>query len=251
VRGTPLPGGPAPALPEGAVELDTLHGTFWLDATDEKLTPWIRSHATWEADVVRLLERTLRPGMVVVDVGANVGLHAVLAAQLVAPGGTVYAVEPQAWTAKLLSANAWRHGCGNLVVLPVAAGERSGTAALAVPPEGRSGAGLVPSGGDGAEVAVEPLDDLVPERVALLKIDVEGAETAVLAGARALISRSPGLVAVVEFRPRASEAAEVLGYYESLGFELCRLGRDGRPRPAASRELLGVEEDVVNIVLRR
>jgi FkbM family methyltransferase len=162
----------------------------------------------------------------------------------------VYALEPVAWTAELLRANAWRHGCGNVVVLPVAAGERSGTAMLAIPSEGRSGAGLTP-GGDGVEVPIEPLDDLVEEPVALLKVDVEGAESAVLAGAREVIARSPGLLAVVEFRPRAADAGDVLASYERLGFELCRLRRDGRAKRATKRELIRVEDDVVNIVLRR
>ena len=257
VHPTPLPGGGPRPLPGGAVELDTLHGTFWFDGEDEKLTPWIRSQATWEADVVRLLERTLRPGMVVVDVGANVGFHTVLAARLVAPGGRVHAVEPVPWNVEVLRANAWRHGCGDTVsVHPLAAGAESGEASLAIPADGRSGTELAAPGGAGELVRVEPLDALVPEvRVDLLKVDVEGAESDVIAGARGLIERSPGLLVVAEFRPRTT-AAEVapeaaLARYETLGFELCVLRRDGRAQPADARTLLGLPDETVNIVLRR
>jgi FkbM family methyltransferase len=247
---TPLPAGAPPPLPDGVVELDTLHGTFWFDAADEKLTPWIRRQATWEADVVRLLGRTLRPGDVVVDVGANVGLHAVHAAKLVGPTGRVYAVEPTAWTVRVLEANVWRHGCANVVVLPVAAGAAFGTARLSIPADGRSGAAVIVDGA--GDVPVRPLDALVAdEDVAVLKIDVEGAERDVLDGAAALLARSRRLLVIVEFRPTADDARHTLEWYRSLGFALCTVRRDGCAIPADVESLLQREDDVVNIVLRR
>lgn len=195
--------------------------------------------------------------MVVVDVGANVGFHTVVAARAVSPRGHVYAVEPVPWTVAVLQANVWRHGCGDVVtVLPVAAGAAADEMELAIPAEGRSGTELAPLGSGGARVRLEPLDELVPAgAVDLLKIDVEGAELGVLAGAERLLEESPRLVVVVEFRPRepvAGTAPEaVLALYEGLGFELCSLGRDGRPRPATLHELARLDHETVNIVLRR
>lgn len=247
---TPLPPGAVPPLPDGVVELDTLHGTFWFDAADEKLTPWIRRQAIWEADVVRLLERTLRPGDVVVDVGANVGLHAVHAAELVGPEGRVYAVEPTHWTVGVLEANVWRHGCSNVVVLPVAAGATSSMARLSIPADGRSGAAVVAAAH--GDVPIEPLDALVAsDQVAVLKIDVEGAERAVLEGAAAIRDRSPRLLVIVEFRPTAEDARATLEWYRAFGFEICTLRRDGTPQPGDLASLLARDDDVVNIVLRR
>jgi hypothetical protein len=77
----------------------------------------------------------------------------------------------------------------------------------------------------------------------------------VLEGARRLLERSPGLLAVVEFRPRDDASgvapAATLESYEQLGFQLCRLRRDGRPEGVSARQLLAGEDDVTNIVLRR
>jgi FkbM family methyltransferase len=261
-RPTPPPAGDRPPLPEGIVELDTLSGTFWFDESDSKLTPWIREHATWEADVIRLLERTLQPGDVFVDVGANIGFHSVIGSRLVGPGGRVFALEPLPWTVDVLRANVWRHRGGNITVVPAAASDAVGTATLTIPREGRSGAGLdlgqLPGASETVEVVTTTLDDLLGELpVSVLKIDVEGAELRVLAGAANVLERSPAIVLVVEFRPNevadGLTPAQVLERFASLGLEPCLLRRDGSIKSASPAEILsGASGDaVMNIALRR
>jgi len=249
-RHTPLPG-PPPALPPDAVELDTALGTLWFDGADEHLTPWIRSQGVWEADVMKLLARWLKPGSLFVDVGANVGFHAVFAARL---GARVVAVEPVPWTLELLRANVWRHGVA-VEVVEAAAADAAGTVRVAHDPAHRSGAAI---GADGVEVRAARLDELVPAgAVDVLKVDVEGAEPLVLRGASAILARSPLLAAIVEFRdePHAGgeSPAEVLAFYESLGFELCLLRRNGELEPSTAGAVLERARSVpsLNLVLRR
>jgi len=249
-RHTPLPGA-APALPPDAVELDTAIGTLWFDGADEHLTPWIRSQGVWEADVMKLLARWLKPGSLFVDVGANVGFHAVFAARL---GARVVAVEPVPWTLELLRANVWRHGA-DVEVVEAAASDRSGAVRIAHDPEHRSGAAI---GADGVEVRAAPLGELVRDgAVDVLKVDVEGAEPLVLRGASAILARSPVLAAIVEFRDEphvgGESPAEVLAFYESLGFELCLLRRNGELEPASAAAVLARAREVpsLNLVLRR
>lgn len=252
---TPLPAGEPPPLPPAATELDTAIGTLWFDGEDVHVTPWVRSQGVWEADVMKLLRRVLRPGAVFVDVGANVGFHTVLAAQLVGPGGRVVSIEPAPWTLELLRANLWRSGV-EATVLPVAASDAPGTVALSSETGHRSGARLSARGD--VQVEAARLDDLLPELVVdVIKVDVEGAEPLVLRGARALVERSPNLVAVVEFRdePHLSgeSPAEVLALYESLGFELCLLRRNGDLDRAGRAAVLARarREPSFNLVLRR
>ena len=251
---TPLAPGAPPELPADAVELDTVIGTLWFDGADEHLTPWVRSQGAWEADLMKLLARTLAPDGVFVDVGANVGFHTVLASQLVGPAGTIVAVEPAPWTLALLRANVWRHG-SQAVVQPVAASDVAGTVQLELETEHRSGAHL---GDAGVAVDARPLDELVPNvAVDVLKVDVEGAEPLVLRGATAILGRSPALIAVVEFRNEPHLSGEspeqVLAFYESLGFELCLLRRNGGLVPAGPAAVLerARREPSFNLVLRR
>jgi FkbM family methyltransferase len=254
---TPLPEGTPPDLPADAVELDTSIGTLWFDSADTHLTPWLRSQGVWEADVMKLLGRTLRPGAVFVDVGANVGFHTVLAARLVGRTGHVYAVEAAPWTLQLLRANIWRSRVG-VTVLPVAASADRGTVRLALEPGHRSGAHLADDAGGVVEVEAAPLDDLLPEVVAdVLKVDVEGAEPLVLRGAARLLGHSPRLLVVVEFRDEThlsgESPADVLAFYRSLGFELCLLRRNGDLTPASVDAVLerSRREPSFNLVLRR
>jgi FkbM family methyltransferase len=159
-------------------------------------------------------------------------------------------------TLELLRANLWRSGV-DVTVLPVAASDASGTVRLALDAGHRSGAHLTKSA-EGAEVDAVPLDEVLPDTVVdLLKVDVEGAEPLVLRGARALLERSPRLLAVVEFRDErhlsGESPAEVLAFYASLGFEPCLLRRNGDLAPASLDTVLehSRREPSFNLVLRR
>lgn len=256
-HGTAMPAGTPPPLPPGALELRTLYGSFWFDGGDTKVTPWIRRHATWEADVLRFLGSVVRPGMTAVDVGANVGFLTVLLAQLVGPAGRVHAFEPWPNSLALLRANLWRHQCRNVAVHPAAALDRAGRVTFASDPAGNSGAHVELDVLGGFEVAAVTVAGTVrSSRLDVLKVDVEGAEPLVLEGAAALIAKSPGVVAVVEFRGgphldgRSPEA--VLDLYTGLGLEPYRLLPSGRAVAATAGELvaLAAATETINIVLR-
>jgi FkbM family methyltransferase len=252
---TPLPPGKRASLPDSAVELRTRYGGFWFDGADRKMTPWIRRHATWEQDVLRLLSSVVRPGMTVVDVGANIGFHTVVLSRLTGPSGRVHAFEPHPVTLELLRANLWRHGCANTTVHACAVADHAGTLELEVDPEGLSGTHL---GAGGIHVDAVTLDDaLAGVPVDVMKVDVEGAEPLVLRGAARTIARSPGLLAVVEFRGHehldGSGPEEVLDLYESLGLTPALLHPDGRMVAATRAALLAAAQrvDTLNIVLQK
>jgi FkbM family methyltransferase len=254
-RSTPLPDGSRPPLPASAVELKTLQGEMWFDGDDLKLTPWVREHATWEADLIRLLDAHVKPGMTVVDVGANVGFLTVVLAQLVGDEGHVHAFEPLPETLEILRANVWRHRAANVTVHPQAVSDRDGTVHVAPDPKGRSGAALAEHG---FEVQAVTLDGaLAGARVDVLKVDVEGAEPLVLAGAQRVLAASPDLLAVVEFRPEThldgSTPEQVLARYTGLGFRLQLLHADGSTHDAGADDVLAAARanETINLVLRR
>ncbi len=148
-----------------------------------------------------LLLHYLRPGDFFVDVGANVGAYTVLGAA--AAGATTYAFEPSPHALEHLRANVELNRIGGLVhIEPYAVGREPGT--VRIETEGASAMHRVASEQEQPEQAGHAMTpgiemrtlDSYGLRPAILKIDVEGYEAEVLAGAAATLA-SPELVAVI------------------------------------------------------
>jgi hypothetical protein len=91
---------------------------------DETLRRW--SPQT-EIEVQKVICQQLRPGDVMVDVGANFGLHALLGASCVGPGGHVYAFEPVPSNCRLLERHiALNDFAGRMTLIPKAASDVAG-----------------------------------------------------------------------------------------------------------------------------
>lgn len=144
----------------------------------------------------QFLQHFLSPGDNLVEVGANIGVHTVSLARHVGPGGSVIAIEPQPPIYRALNANLALNGLLNVVTHAVGCGrERT---EMVVPfidysesvPHNSGGVSLQTTG-PGTAVQVIPLDELIAPDfpIRLLKIDVEGMESDVLAGAVGLIER--------------------------------------------------------------
>ena len=202
-----------------------------------------------EPETRRALERLTQPGMVALDVGAHIGYHTRLLADLVGEQGRVIALEPHP--------NSWarlRQNTGdrlNVTALQLAASEAEGSAALhdyllmsasgslhydealARQQRARMGAGdVAPRGAPDFEpqryqvrtVAIDDcLDQIGIGRIDIVKMDIEGAELAALRGMRRTIADSPGLALVMEYNPAALQAfghepAAALAEARALGF---------------------------------
>lgn len=164
----------------------------------------------YEPHVTRAMCVALEPGMVVVDLGANVGYHTMLAAALVGPAGRVVAFEAGRANADLVLASAEANGFGHVEVHHAAVADRPGVLARHRA-RGSNGyvlpapSGDAPSAGSGVElVRAVVLDDVLGdlERLDLVKIDIEGAEHGAVTGALGTIERFRPVV-LTEFSPEA------------------------------------------------
>ncbi|HEX9398072.1 MAG TPA: FkbM family methyltransferase [Burkholderiales bacterium] len=202
------------------------------------------------------LDRVLKPGQVFVDAGANDGLYSLFASRKLGESGTVLAIEPSRRELDHLRQHAVLNRAVNIQVAPVALGAASGKATLMVADgrhAGHNTFGLFGHGGTRcelvADVPVERLDDLLARealpRLDVLKLDVEGAEAAVLEGARGAIAQSRPLLLVEIFddalRAQGSSARELIGKLDALGYELYTFDEaSGRPRRAREGEALSL-----------
>ncbi len=174
-----------------------LHGAMAYPTTDAHVGHSLDTYGEWAESELQLLGALLQPGDVALDVGANLGTHAVFFAQRVGPSGSVFAFEPQRVMHQLLSANATLNGVTWLRAFHAAVGAAPG--ALVVPDidyssPGNFGGLRLGAWDRGETVPVFTLDALGLEKCALLKIDVEGMEGAVLDGATRLLTSARPVV---------------------------------------------------------
>ena len=171
---------------------------------------------TYEREILRLLPELLSDGDAMVDVGANVGILSARAAGLVGESGRVVAVEPSPRCLEDLRRVV--DGMSNVTIVDAALGPERVTVSLMGwdNPDHRGLGTAVDGHRSGIEenwyegtAAVVPqlrladvLDEHLPGReVALLKVDVEGYEPAVLAGAPALFDEGRVRAAILEVTP--------------------------------------------------
>lgn len=173
-----------------------------------------------------LICRILSPGDRVVDVGANVGTIALRAASCVGPSGTVIAIEAHPRTFKFLAENVALNRFRNIEMVNVALGEETGTLFFSDLPSDDQNHIQTESG---MAVPVVRLEDFLDTETAFLKIDVEGYEHHVLAGAGGGLNR----VQLIQFEyfeqnfgRYGVSGADVLGLLRERGFILAQAGRE-------------------------
>jgi FkbM family methyltransferase len=151
-----------------------------------------------------LLPTLLSPGDCVIDVGANIGIYTKRCSELVGRDGRVIAFEPVPETFALLAGNVQRFGFSNVTLINAALSDEAAFVGMRVPTfdtglKNVYEARLVHDTDrqtEGLHVMVLRLDALnIPQRVALVKIDVEGHEAFVLRGMVDLLQRDhPSLI---------------------------------------------------------
>ena len=204
-----------------------------------------------EKHVTDFFKSRIKPGMTVVDVGANIGYYTLLFAQLVGKNGRVYAFEPEPTNIRYLKRNLQLNHYDNVIVIEKAVSDRCGATTLFLSPDNPGGHSLSPvAGQDTINVEVVTLDDVFRNRdvrVDFIKMDIEGHEYFAIQGMYRLLCCSETVSLVMEYSPQilqqgCVDAEKMLDLLAKMGFrfysiarrviaqsmdDLVRSGRDG------------------------
>lgn len=196
------------------------HGRFLVrDRDDHVQRVVIASGRFYEAEMLEDLRGRLAPGDVFVDVGANVGNHAVFAACVCQ--ARVVAFEPSPALADHCDANLRLNGAQDRAMLiRHGIGATSGQARLVPGPAGNAGMTRLDTSDRTGEVEIMTLDDVlgaVEATPVAIKVDVEGMEIDVLRGAEQTLRTCHPALYVEAAEPAAFEA--VAAWLHPLGYE--------------------------------
>lgn len=203
-------------------------------------------HGFTEKSETELIRRYARPGMKVLDLGANIGYFTVLMSRLVGETGRVVAVEPDTKNLRLLERTVSELPVKNVEIVRGAVWEYTGMLDLYVSRENPGDHRTYPSDDDRVhyEVPCVAIDDLAGDRnFDLVKIDIQGAEGKALAGMRSLLERHPPRMILLEFWPSMLDIAgtphgEVFQRLLGAGYSIRLIDeRSDEPRPITLEEI--------------
>jgi FkbM family methyltransferase len=222
---------------------------YFVQADDRLLTPWFALTGRYETAATAFLLRTLRPDSHCLDIGSNFGYFLCLMARRCVHG-QVLAVEPDAEVAALAQDNLFLNGVhDHAAVIRAAVADRAGTLTLHRRSFRSGNTSLVAADRGFTDYLNEPpaqpftvptltidtLSERMGGRVDVVKIDVEGAEPLVLAGAAETIARNPAIVLLMEWSPGQMASAgyaiaDVVRQIAALGLRPALLTeKDERP----------------------
>lgn len=222
--------------PKKGIILVTCQGSkLYVDASDQGMVPSLMMHGVYEAPETVLFKSLIKPGMVIVDVGANVGYYTLLAARCFSDqrsDGVIYAFEPEPTNFGLLVKNIAINGYTTIMAHQEALADKPGTLRLFTDRVNTGNPSLtaenVPASGGSVEVAATTLDLFLSRgRVDLIKVDIQGAEGLFFAGAYETLQRSP-LKILMEFWPYGlrnlgTDPLELLNKLQGYGFTVQRI----------------------------
>jgi FkbM family methyltransferase len=169
-----------------------------IDPADWAVGATIAAVRSYEPEVTAVVRSLIGPGAGFVDVGANIGWFSLLAGSIVGPSGTVIAVEPNLRNCDLLRTSRAINRFDRIDVVAGAASDAGGWLALETD---ASNGRVIPLGPVTGRTEAVPCSYAVPaftldqlladrnvERVDAMKVDVEGVEARVFAGAEQLLA---------------------------------------------------------------
>lgn len=201
------------ANPKGYYRRDVQGSKMYLSINDPGISKDLIIRGMRERYETKMIRSVLRPGMTVVDVGANIGYYALMEAMAVTEMGHVYAIEPAPENVKLLQRNIHLNGYPHVSVIEAGISDETGRAKLYVSRCRNLHNLLRPRhaivGGESVvDIEVYRLDDLLAKhqidvsRINLIRMDIEGYEVKALNGMINTLRLSPRLMLFIEFHPQ-------------------------------------------------
>ena len=207
---------------------------LYLNRDDMVLNSYLAVHGYWEKMETDMVHRYVKPGMQVLDIGANIGYHTILMAGLVGEKGRVIAFEPDVTNFNLLGRSVAELPFRNVQIAQAAVWDTSGELQLYMSEENPGDHQVYHSSEARAHYSVPAvtIDEYLPDgKFDFLKMDIQGAEGHAFMGMRKTLERHPPTAMVLEFWPgglatAGTPADEVYAFLLGLGYVTYRMDEE-------------------------
>ena len=214
-----------------------------VDTRDLSLAPHILLDGVWESWITKVFLDFVRPGMSVIDIGANVGFYSLLAADRIGENGCLTCFEANPEMATLVFHNLDLNGFnGRSTIVNKAVYSHSTNLEFKIYENYMGSSSLWADENHAAayhdklkiiDVETISLDEYFPhdQKIDLMKIDAEGAEPYILKGAKRIIENNPNIVIIMEFAPPVLEVSygSIETFYEEIadfGLNIYKINTD-------------------------
>ncbi len=243
-------------LGEGSKTIVSRNGLRWNLDLNEGIDFSIYLLGGFELDTRKLFRQIVRPGMTVVDIGANIGAHTLPLAEMVGNSGSVIAIEPTGWAFRKLQ--------GNLALNPHLINRVTAVQAMLIGSDGdclpesiysswplkteiedsyhpiHLGR-LMSTQGTQAVTLDSLMAQLDISTIDVIKLDVDGFELGVIQGARKVISANKDIRIVMELAPylldkEKDEIGQLLAILQKNGLILSLLN-SGDTLPMTTQDM--------------
>lgn len=199
--------------------------TLAVPASLDAITSYVLlEQETWFEKEITFVAHWLKPGMTVIDIGANLGVYTLPMARRVGPNGRVYAYEPGSEARHFLERSREQNSATNLQIISTALSDRERDGRLVFGTSSELNA--LGESGTGETVHITSLDLEEAARgwasPDFIKIDAEGEEERILAGGRDFFARHSPLV-MFEVKAGATVNESLRAAFPAIGYRLYRL----------------------------
>ena len=229
--------------PSDEIKITLKNGITWLKnediaiytTADNFIEYAILSTGTYENEISKLINISLKPGFVALDIGGNIGIQSIRMSKCVGLGGKVYSFEPLNYLQAKFKKNIALNRCENITLFPLALSDTDGELTVNIDEhnwnQGTFNLQQPDSGSVPQKIAVKAGDGLNEvqslERIDLIKIDVEGFEFQVLRGLKeALKKHQPRIIFEYDhhhWRDTAQSIADCFAFLTSLNYSVFQI----------------------------
>lgn len=147
----------------------------------------------------------VKKGMIVLDIGSNIGFYTLQFSKLVGKNGKVFAFEPDPDNYSLLAKNIEKNNLNNVIAIKKAVLNKTGPLQLYLCKENRGDHRIFESNDERDSIKIDgtKIDDIFSSetKIDIIKMDIQGSEYLAVEGMHDVIERNEDIIIITEFSP--------------------------------------------------